>query len=242
MRPGFQTAISVVFPPRCVGCGGMVESDFALCGACWGQTPFIVGLVCDACGVPLPGVSDGVAVQCDDCLKTPRPWTAGRAALLYRDLGRRMVLALKHGGRAEIALASAAWMQRAGADLFDKDMLIAPVPLHWTRLFHRTFNQSALLAHALADRTGHATCPDLLLRGRKTQPLDHKTVVERFDVLENAIKVHPRRRKQLADRPVLLIDDVMTSGATLTAATHACLAAGSGPVFTLTLARVAKDT
>ncbi|WP_422180553.1 ComF family protein [Aestuariivita sp.] len=161
--------------------------------------------------------------------------------MLYRDAGRQMVMSLKHGGRIDVALMAAQWMERAGKPLFQENMLIAPVPLHWTRLFTRTFNQSAALAQALAKRTGYAMCPDLLLRGKRTQPLEHKTVADRFGLLEGAMVINPRRRHRIAGRPVLLIDDVMTSGATLSAATHACQDAGCRDVFVLTLARVAKD-
>lgn len=237
----FQTALGVIFPPRCLGCGGLVDQDFGLCGSCWAQTPFISGLICHTCGVPVPGLSDGVEVRCDDCLKTPRPWTAGRAALLYQDRGRQLVLALKHGVRVEVAYAAAMWMQSAGKDLLQDGVLIAPVPLHWTRLFQRTFNQSALLAQALADRTGHEMCPDLLVRGKRTQTLENKTAAARFEMLHDAIKIHARRRHRIVGRKVVLVDDVMTSGATLAAAAQACHAAGSGDVFVLTLARVTKD-
>jgi predicted amidophosphoribosyltransferase len=240
MSNRFQTAINLIFPPRCVGCGCLVEDDFRLCGSCWGQTPFIAGLVCDACGIPLPGQATGEAIYCDDCLSCPRPWLAGRSTLLYQDRARKIVLALKHGQRTEIARPAAQWMQQAGRPLFRSDMLIAPVPLHWSRLVRRTFNQSALLASALSQVTGLPTCPDLLVRTRRTVPLDKKTVEERFATLEGAITVSPRRWPLLASRPILLIDDVMTSGATLAAATHACHAAGSGDVFVLTLARVVK--
>ncbi len=241
MRQKFQMALSVVFPPRCVGCGGMVDTDFGLCGTCWGKTPFIAGLVCDSCGVPMPGVSDGSPVQCDECMKTPRPWTAGRSAMLYQDRGRQMVLALKHGSRIEIARAAARWLASTGQPLFRPEMVIAPVPLHWTRLFRRTFNQSAALASGLAEETGYAYCPDLLTRPRRTVSLDHKPVKERFETLENAIAINPKRADLISGKPVLIVDDVMTSGATLAAATEACRAAGSGDIFVLTLARVAKD-
>jgi len=175
-------------------------------------------------------------------MATPRPWSAGRSALLYKDQAKQMVLSLKHGGRLEIARAAAIWLERSAQDLLQRDTLIVPVPLHWTRLFKRTFNQSAVLAQELARRTGHAICPDALIRSKRTQSLDTKSKDERFAMLEGAIRVHPKRTKLVQKRPVLLIDDVMTSGATLAAATQACLDAGSADVCVLTLARVAKDT
>ncbi len=240
MRDKLQTALHVVFPPRCVGCGVFVDTDFQLCGSCWVKTPFITGLVCDHCGVPLPG-SAVDSVLCDDCMQTPRPWTAGRAALLYQDTARRMVLGLKHGGRLDVARASVGWLERAAQDLLRPDMVIVPIPLHWSRLFKRTFNQSAVLASALARRTGHDFYPDILVRHKRTAALDHKSVVDRFAVLENAMYVPTKKHDLIKGRPVLLVDDVMTSGATFTAATHSCYAAGASDVFVLSLARVAKD-
>ena len=241
MRDKFQTALRVVFPPRCVGCGALVETDFQLCGSCWVKTPFITGLVCHHCGVSLPGSSDGRTVLCDDCLETPRPWSAGRAALLYQDSGRRLVLSLKHGGRLEVARAAAGWLERASQDLLRPNMIVAPIPLHWTRLFQRTFNQSAVLAWALAKRTGHEICPDLLSRRKRTASLDHKSAAVRFETLDNTMDVPAKHHTLITGRPVLLVDDVMTSGATFTAATHSCFAAGCSDVFVLSLARVAKD-
>ncbi|MEM8538567.1 MAG: ComF family protein [Pseudomonadota bacterium] len=174
-------------------------------------------------------------------MKTPRPWVAGRAALLYQDNARQLVLGLKHGQKTEIARAAGMWMQNAAKGILHADALLVPIPLHWTRLLKRSFNQSAVLANALAKRTGHDVCPDLLLRHKRTVPLDQKSAQERFDVLQNSIRVNSRRALMARNRRIILIDDVMTSGATLTAATEACLAVGSGDVFVLTLARVAKD-
>ena len=219
-----------------------MDSDFGLCGPCWRDTPFIGGTICDTCGVPLPGDDDTGSLKCDDCLITPRPWVEGRAALLYRDNARRLVLALKHGDRQEIAQPAALWMARAIDDLPKQHMIVAPVPLHWTRLLKRRYNQSALLAQALARHTDLPVCPDLLQRHQRTQSLDGMTKENRFSSVKGAIRVHPKRRHRLAGRPVLLVDDVMTSGATLSAAADACLAAGSGPVYVVALARVSKDT
>jgi ComF family protein len=238
----FQTAVSLIYPPRCLCCGGKVESDFGLCGPCWGETPFIGGAICDTCGSPLPGDDRGERLKCDDCMITPRPWARGRAALVYRDNAKRLVLALKHGDRQEIAEPAALWMARAIEDLKLENALIAPIPLHWMRLLKRRYNQSALLGQALARYTGLPVCPDLLQRPRRTQSMDGLTKEVRFTSVKGAMRVHPRRRHRIVSRPVLLVDDVMTSGATLSAATDACLAAGSGPVYVVTLARVAKNT
>ncbi len=182
------------------------------------------------------------SLYCDACLATPRPWAQGRTALLYRDMGRKLVLALKHGDRQEIARPAARWMAQTAQGILPQEALIVPVPLHWRRSLKRRYNQSALLAKALSAETGHSWCSDLLQRVRRTPSLDGLGRVERFSVLQEAIRVHPRRRHRIIARPVILVDDVFTSGATLTACTEACLAAGSGPVFVLALARVAKET
>lgn len=239
---GLQSAVRLIFPPQCIGCGDLVESDFALCGTCWRDTQFISGVVCDTCGMPLPGEESDASVQCDDCLATARPWKKGRAVLMYRDVGRKLVLALKHGDRVELARPAAQWMAQAATPLVQPGMLVAPVPLHRWRLLKRRYNQSALLADGVARRLGLAHCPDLLLRIRATQSQDGKGAAERFVNLSHAISPHPRHRQLMAGKPVLLVDDVMTSGATFAASAEACLAAGASSVSILVLARVAKQT
>ena len=241
MWAGLQTAVELLYPPRCLGCGSIVDSDFGLCGPCWADTPFIGGTVCDACGVPLPGEADGFRIECDDCMKVPRPWKQGRAALTYKDRGRSMVLALKHGDRLEIAQPAGLWMARAARPFLKDGMLIAPVPLHWTRMLKRKYNQSALLADALAQVSGLAMCPDLLVRFKRTTSQDGKSAAKRFADMAGVVKPHPKRRHRMAGRAVLLVDDVMTSGATLTACAEACRAGGAKEIFVVTLARVAKD-
>ena len=237
----FQTALDLIYPPTCLSCAQPVGDVAALCGSCWRETAFIGGTICDACGIALPGGAPDEIAHCDSCLAHPPPWSQGRAALAYRDVGRKLVLALKHGDRQEIARPAARWMARVLPPNLPPDTLIAPVPLHWTRLAERRFNQSALLARVLSRETGLAWCPDLLKRLRKTRSLEGTSRAERFAILEGAIGVHPKRGHLLAGRPVLLVDDVMTSGATLWAAAQACSQGGADAIYVVTLARVGKD-
>ncbi|MCT4608250.1 MAG: double zinc ribbon domain-containing protein [Pelagimonas sp.] len=236
-----QTLVQMIYPPRCISCGSMVDTDFGLCSSCWKDTPFISGLSCDHCGTPLPGNSRH-AELCDECLSTPRPWQHGRAAILYKGRGRRLVLGLKHGDRYDIAKPAAQWMARLCRPLVTPDTLIAPVPLHLHRLLSRRYNQSALLAEELATLLKLDWCPDLIERRKPTPSLDGKSREDRFETLQGVLRVPDWRTDLIADRPVLIVDDVMTTGATMTAATDACLAAGATQVNVAVLARVVKDT
>lgn len=159
----------------------------------------------------------------------------------YSDFGRKLVLALKHGDRPDLAATLTPWLVQAGRDLIQQDTIIAPVPLHWRRMLKRRYNQSALLAQHLALHVERPAILDLLVRPRSTKPLDGVSVPDRFDRLRGAIDFNKRKAHLVAGKSVLLIDDVMTSGATLAAATEASYAAGARRVDVLVLARVCKD-
>lgn len=238
-----QAVISAFYPPRCLGCGELVANDFGLCASCWRDTPFITGLVCHKCGVPLAGdpADAGPDTLCDECLIHPRPWDSGRAAMRYAGKGRKLVLALKHGDRMDLGRAGAEWLFRAAQPILATDTLIVPIPLHWWRLFRRRYNQSALLTASLARLAGLDHCPDALVRRRYTGTQDGHGREGRFYNMEGAIIPHPRRGARMAGRDVLIVDDVLTSGATFAAATAACRKAGARQVSVLCLARVAKD-
>ncbi|WP_417700103.1 double zinc ribbon domain-containing protein [Pseudophaeobacter sp.] len=240
LRAQFQTAVSLVYPAKCLGCGDLVEQDFGLCGTCWVGAHFISGTTCDGCGLPLPGEADDHRLECDDCMQQPRPWSRGRAAMIYKETARSLVMALKHGDRTELAAPAAIWLQRVAAPLLCGDPLICPVPLHWSRLLKRRYNQSALLAEKLARQARLTYRPDLLKRTKQTPSLEGKTRAQRFAVMQDVIAVHPRQIESLRGRVVLLVDDVMTSGATLSACAEACLAAGAAEVRVAVLARVTR--
>lgn len=238
---GMQAALHVLYPPQCISCAAPVTSDFGLCSECWRETPFIGGLVCDQCGVPLPGSDTGERVICDDCMTIARPWGQGRSALLYRDNGRSLVLALKHGDRMDLARPAGGWMLKAAKPMLRPGMLVVPVPLHWFRLIRRKYNQAALLSKVVAQAGGLAHCPDALIRHRPTGTQEGRTRDGRFANLVGAFSVPPRRATLIEDHDILLVDDVMTSGATFAAATEALFVAGARSVSALSLARVAKD-
>ncbi len=235
-----RDALRVIYPPQCLTCETAVTEDGTLCPACWSEVPFLHGLGCDKCGLPLPGDS-AAAVLCDDCLHIARPWGRGRAVLSYGGGARRLVLGLKYADRHDVAAPAGRWLARAARPLLRADSVIAPVPLHWWRLFRRRYNQAALLAMALARETGAPHVPDLLIRKRHTGNQDGRSRADRFANLQGAIRVRKARSRRIVGRHVLLVDDVMTSGATLAAATEACFAAGADAVDVIALARVGRD-
>ena len=236
-----QALLHMVYPPQCLTCDARVTTDFGLCGDCWRDTPFVTGLVCHKCGTPLPGSDADPAALCDDCLLIARPWSQGRAALLYKDNGRQIVLSLKHGDRLDLAKPAAEWMHRAAQPLLRPGMLVAPVPLHWWRMVRRRYNQAALLSGQIARAAGLDHCPDLLQRRRNTGSQEGRDRDSRFANMSAALTPHPRRAARIEGRHVLLVDDVMTSGATLAAAAEAVLAVGASDVSVLMLARVTRD-
>ena len=207
-----QSFIQAIYPPQCVMCDARTDVDFALCGPCWAETPFVTGFCCDGCGAPLPGQGEPEAgVLCDDCMTIARPWSKGRAALIYKDKARRMVLSIKHGDRTDLIRAAGPWMARAGRDLIGRDSLIVPIPLHRFRLLRRKFNQAALLAQQIALAADVQCLPDALCRPKKTAPLEGHTSDQRFAALRNAIYAHPKRPLAMRGRNVVLVDDFMMS-------------------------------
>ncbi|MEM9437969.1 MAG: phosphoribosyltransferase family protein, partial [Pseudomonadota bacterium] len=166
------------------------------------------------------------------------PWQQGRAALIFSKQAKRLVMGLKYAGREDIAVPAAQWMARAGREVLRPDSLLVPVPLHWLRLVRRRYNQAALLAKALSDETGCDTVLDALRRPVRTPKLQDMSPNERFQALSGTIQL--KRADLLKGRKVVLIDDVLTTGATLSAATAAVLDAGAARVDVLTLARTER--
>ena len=242
LAAGFWAAArDLLYPPVCAACGEETGAPAALCPACFRETVFLAPPLCPVCGAPAP--ADGGAGPCDACLHAPPAYDRARAAALYAGPARRAALQLKHGDRLDIAAAVAPWLARAGEAMLAEADVIAPVPLHWTRLALRRFNQAAELGRAAARAAGReaAFMPDLLIRRRVTPSQEGRSRAARFENVAGAFAVRPRHAARLDGARTLLVDDVMTTGATLSACAEALKAAGAARVEALALARVARS-
>ncbi|MFQ5533907.1 MAG: double zinc ribbon domain-containing protein [Sphingomonadales bacterium] len=229
--------LNILLPPRCLSCRALVDRPGSLCGACWREVDFIETPFCAGCGWPFD-FDEGHDVLCGACAARSPGYDRGRAVLRYHDRSRRMILGFKHGDRLDAAPAFGQWMRRAGRELFEDCHFIAPVPLHRRRLFARRYNQSAVLAHALSRETGIPVAADLLVRVRATPSQAGRSRKERVRNVRGAFKVRADGAGKVRGRKILLVDDVMTTGATVEACARVLKGAGAARVDVLTLARV----
>ena len=234
-----RALLDLLLPPHCAACGAPVDAPGLLCPDCFRETGFITEPFCVRCGVPFANAALGGAEHlCPGCRAAPPLFGRARAALRYDAQGRRLILPFKHADRTELSAVLAPHMARAGAVLLREADLLVPVPLHRRRLFQRRYNQAALLAQAVGRIAGRTCLPDALVRRRPTASLGEKSAAERAAEVAGAFAVRASRAARLVGRRVLLIDDVMTSGATANACAAVLLAAGAASVDVLAAARV----
>jgi len=238
---GLPNLLDIAFPPLCLRCKTRVGGQGMLCAACWQQLAFISEPFCVRCGIPFEYAPGGLD-QCGKCLRAPPPFTQARAVLRYDDASKLLVLRLKYHDDAALAVTCAPWLQRVGEPLFAGADALIPVPLHYWRFVGRRYNQAALLANALAKHVSLPVWPHALKRIRATPPQAALRAKERAENIKGAFAVPPRETARLRGKTVLLIDDVYTTGATLSACTEALLEARVSEVRVLTLARRGSRT
>jgi ComF family protein len=229
--------LDLLFPPVCIACREPSGST-GFCAACWSAIQFLDGPLCACCGIPFDvALLDGSL--CALCLTRTPAFEKARAVLRYDDIAKAPILAFKHADRLDLVPGFALWLERVGRGLIESSDLIVPVPLHRSRLWQRRYNQAAELARALSRRSGLARDTAALVRSRATssQGAMPSAKARRRNVL-GAFKVPEPAR--VAGRSILLVDDVLTTGATAEAASRALKRAGAAKVQVLALARVVR--
>ena len=229
-------AIDLVLPPSCLACDAPVSAAGGLCPDCWSRISFIGRPCCARCGLPF-AIEAAPDAICGDCARVPPVFDRARAAFLYEGAGRQLILAFKMADRSWLAPRLAAWLQRAAAPLLPEADVVVPVPLHRWRLLARRFNQAAVLARLVAREADAIMVPDLLVRTRRTATQTRLSRPERRRNVRGAFAVRRSRLSLVAGRSVLLVDDVMTTGATVSACARALRRAGAARVDVATLAR-----
>ena len=238
-RAALRTVVDFALPPRCPGCGAIVQDEHGFCLECWSQLVFLGEPCCARCGLPFEHDGGGEA-ECGACLADPPRFDCARAAVAYGDIPRKVALKLKYGGRPGVAETMARLMERHLPRGGGGGAILAPVPLHRWRIWTRGYNQAALIAAALSRRSGLAAVPDLLERTKATPYLRGMSPRERALAVRGAFRVAERRRADVAGRSVVLVDDVHTSGATAGACARALKKAGAAKVGLVCWARVVR--
>ncbi len=226
-------------PPLCPTCREAVADPGALCAQCWSKLSFISRPYCERLGIPF-AYDPGPGVLSMEAIADPPSYNRARAAVRYDETARTMVQAFKYGDRLDLAPAMARWMATAGRELLTEADALVPVPLHWRRLWSRRFNQAATLAQAISRISAVPMRHDLVKRVRATRQQVGLTQTQRASNVQGAFRVPREARGDVRGKRLLLVDDVLTSGATLDTCARILLRAGAANVDVLVFARVVQ--
>lgn len=226
-------------PPLCPVTNEPVSKPGILAASAWSKLQFIDDPVCARCGAPFSH-EVGESAECARCIAEPPDFDSARAAVVYDDASHGLIVSFKHADRTDLAPLLAQWLARAGAGMLGPDTILVPAPLHRTRLFARRYNQAAMLATAISKLTGARAEPMLLARTRPTPPQKDLSPDARRRNVAGAFEVRANKRALVSGVRIVLIDDVLTTGATLSACARALKKAGARRVDALVLARVVR--
>lgn len=229
-----------LYPPACIACSAPLVAGDSLCAACFSGLRPISAPFCPVLGLPFEG-DPGPDARSAEALADPPPFERARAAMAYGAVVGTLISRFKYGDRVELARFCARLMAGAGQEFWPDRPVLVPVPLHASRLRFRRYNQSMLLARELGRLTGLEVDPHLVRRHRKTRQQVGLSGDGRLRNVRGAFVLHQRALERLAGRPVVLVDDVYTTGATVKAITRVLKRGGAGRVDVLTFARVVID-
>lgn len=239
LSTAIKTLVDLVLPPRCPVSGDVVEKQGMLSGEAWAALEFMAPPLCDICGIPFE--YDTEEAVCGACLAAPPCYARARAALKYNDTSRDLVMGFKHADKLYAVKTFTPLLKRAGVDVLERAEILVPVPLHFWRLMKRRYNQSVLIARDLGRNCGLPVLSDALVRTRATPPQAHLKADKRRKNVRGAFAVKPARVAAIQGKSVLLIDDVLTTGATAEECTKALLEAGAARVDVLAVARAVRE-
>jgi len=230
-------ALDLALPQLCAACREPVDGK-GLCPACWSKLSFITRPYCERLGIPFV-YDPGPGILSMQAIAEPPAYHRARAAVRFDEISRALVHSLKYGDRLDLAPMMGRWIGQAGRELLAEADALVPVPLHWRRLWARRFNQSAMLAATVAKDSGVPVAFDALKRVKATAQQVGLSRTERAANIQGAFKVPAEGKAAVAGRRLVLIDDVLTSGATVEGCARALLRAGAANVDVLVFARVA---
>lgn len=230
-------AFDLALPPLCPACREPVGNTAGLCASCWSKLSPIERPFCERLGIPFI-YDPGPGILSMQAIADPPAYARARAAVRYDEVARALVLAFKYGDRLDLAPTMGRWMARAGRELLSDADAVVPVPLHWRRSWARRFNQSAMLAKSVAGDSGPPVVLDAVKRVKATPQQVGLSKSERALNVQGAFRVTPQGKSAVARRRILLVDDVLTSGATVDACARVLLRAGARNVDVLVFARV----
>lgn len=235
-----EKALTFLLPYRCLHCKETTSTSHSLCGKCWSQLVFITTPFCEICGIPFDFTPS--SSLCATCASTPPPFAKGRSALHYNDLSKALLLQFKHGDALHLTPFLSSLLLPLLYEFLPihTNSVLIPIPLHPIRLFKRQYNQAALLTHSLNKKLKIPYLPFALYRKRSTPSQGHLSFSQRHQNVKNAFSIKPTSLSLIKGKIIFLIDDVWTSGATLSSATKTLLNAGASSVYTLSVARASR--
>jgi ComF family protein len=236
-RAAAMPILDMALPPLCPACRDVLAQQGGVCAGCWAKLSFIAPPYCERLGIPFV-YDPGPGILSMEAIANPPAYGRARAAVRYDDVARTLIHAFKYSDRLDLAPMIGGWMLQAGRQLLGEADAIVPVPLHWRRLWTRRFNQSATLARAISEASSVPLLPTALERTRATPQQVGLSKSERATNVQGAFRVSPDVKAQIHGKRLVLVDDVLTSGATLDHCTRALLRSGATNVDVLVFARV----